>query len=72
MYFIQQGEETVTTTDEGRKIILQAWQQKKKEITTHPFLNEKIQIGLLPYAQSQLLARTIRDSIEVYPPFLIK
>lgn len=70
--FISQGEDTVTTTDDGRKTILQAWQQRKKEIITHPFLNEKIQIGLLPYVQSQLLARTIRDSIEIYPPFLIK
>lgn len=69
--FIFQGD-AVTTTDEGRKTILQAWQQRKKEIITHPFLNEKIQIGLLPYVQSQLLARTIRDSIEIYPPFLIK
>ena len=68
----RQGEDTVTSTDEGRKIILQAWQQRKKEIITHPFLNEKIQIGLLPYAQSQLLARAIRDNIYVYPPFLIK
>lgn len=70
--FILQGDDTVTTTDEGRKIILQAWQQRKKEIITHPFLNEKIKIGLLPYVQSQLLARSIRDGIEIYPPFLIK
>lgn len=70
--FISQGEDTVTTTDEGRKTILQAWQQRKRETITHPFLNEKIQIGLLPYVQSQLLARAIRDEIEIYPPFLIK
>lgn len=70
--FISRGEDTVTTTDNGRKTILQAWQQRKKEIITHPFLNEKIPIGLLPFVQSKLLARTIRDGIEIYPPFLIK
>ena len=70
--FISQGEDSVTATDEGRKTILQAWQQRKKEIIMHPFLKEKIPIGLLPYVQSQLLARTIRDSIDIYPPFLIK
>lgn len=70
--FISQGEDTVTTTDDGRKTILQAWQQRKKEMITHPFLNEKIPIGLLPYVQSQLLARAIRDNIDIYPPFLIK
>ena len=63
--FISQGEDSVTATDEGRKTILQAWQQRKKEIIMHPFLKEKIPIGLLPYVQSQLLARTIRDSIDM-------
>lgn len=39
---------------------------------THPFLNEKIEIGLIPYAQALLLARTIRGDMETYPPFITK
>lgn len=49
-----------------------AWQEKKRETITHPFLDEKISWGLVPYAQSLLLARTIRGDISEYPAFLWK
>ena len=38
----------------------------------HPYLNEKVSIGLLPYVQAMLLARFIRKDIDDYPVFLIK
>jgi CRISPR-associated protein Cas1 len=56
--------------DETRKNVITAWQSRKQEKTTHPFLNEKIEIGLVPYAQSLLLARHLRGDIEAYPPFI--
>ena len=59
-------------TDSGRKIILSAWQNRKKELIIHPYLNEKVSIGLLPYVQAMLLARFIRKDIDDYPVFLIK
>ena len=59
-------------TDSGRKTIISAWQNRKKEQTTHPYLNEKVSIGLLPYIQAMLLARFIRKDIDDYPVFLIK
>jgi CRISPR-associated protein Cas1 len=55
-----------------RKDILTAWQKRKQEEITHPFLNEKISIGLLPYVQALLLARYLRGDIDAYPPFLWK
>lgn len=58
--------------ENGRKIFLNSWQEKKMEIILHPFLEEKIPWGLVPYAQSLLLARTIRGDIEEYPAFLWK
>lgn len=70
--FLYQGERGVVLTDEGRKIFLMAWQTRKKEIITHPFLNEKIPVGLIPHAQAMLLARCIRGDIDAYPVFLIK
>lgn len=70
--FIAQGEEGITMTDEGRKTLLTAWQNRKKDCIMHPYLNEKIPIGLLPYAQSQLLARYLRGDLDDYPVFLIK
>lgn len=70
--FVKQGDEGIVMTDSGRKIILSAWQNRKKELITHPYLNEKVSIGLLPYVQAMLLARFIRKDIDDYPIFLIK
>ena len=70
--FIKQGDEGIIMTDSGRKTILSAWQNRKKEQIAHPYLNEKVSIGLLPYIQSMLLARFIRKDIDDYPVFLIK
>lgn len=69
--FIRQGEDGVVMTDNGRKIILTAWQSRKKETIIHPYLGEKIPIGLLPYAQAMLFARFIRGDLDNYPVFLI-
>lgn len=55
--------------EETRKTVLTAWQKRKQETITHPFLGEKIEVGLLPYVQALLLARYIRGDIDGYPPF---
>ena len=70
--FLKQGDESVIMTDSGRKAILTAWQNRKREQINHPYLNEKVSIGLLPYIQSMLLARFIRKDLDDYPVFLIK
>lgn len=70
--FIRQGEEGIVMTDSGRKTILAAWQNRKKEQIVHPYLKEKVSIGLLPYIQATLLARYIRKDLDDYPVFLIK
>lgn len=62
----------VIMDNDTRKEVLIAWQKRKQEEITHPFLNEKINIGLLPYVQSLLLARYLRGDLEAYPPFLWK
>ena len=46
--------------------------EKKKGKITHPFLKEKMEWGLVPYAQALLLARYLRDDLDGYPPFLWK
>ena len=70
--FIYQGEKGVLLTDNGRRTFLTAWQNRKRETIVHPFLNEKIPVGLVPHAQAMLLARFIRNDIDDYPVFLIK
>lgn len=62
----------VRMSDEARKALLTAYQKRKQEEITHPFLDEKMTIGLLPHIQAQLLARYIRGDIEEYPPFYLK
>ena len=70
--FVHQGEEGITMTDTGRKTLLTAWQNRKKEVIMHPYLNEKVPIGLLPYVQSLLLSRYLRGDLDDYPVFLIR
>lgn len=59
----------VLLTEKARKTVISAWQSRKREIILHPFLKEKISIGLIPFAQSQLLARVLRNELDEYPPF---
>ena len=58
--------------DATRKNVIAAWQRRKQEEITHPFLQEKISIGLIPYVQAMLLARYLRGDLEGYPPFFWK
>lgn len=70
--FSAQESGAVLLTDAGRKKFLQKWQERKKETITHPFLEEKMPWGLVPYLQSLLLARHLRGDLDEYPPFLWK
>lgn len=70
--FEKQISGAVWLNDEGRKKVLSRWQEKKRSDMIHPYLKQKIPLGLLPYVQSNLLAKYIRGDIEDYPPFLQK
>lgn len=58
--------------DELRRKVLTEWQNKKKEIITHPYLKEKVEWGMVPYVQAMLLARYLRGDLDSYPVFLWK
>jgi CRISPR-associated protein Cas1 len=62
----------VIMDDETRKTVITAWQERKQEKIMHPFLGEKMEIGLIPYAQAMLLARHLRGDLDAYPPFFWK
>ncbi len=55
-----------------RKTVLVAYQKRKDEEIYHPFLKEKITVGLLPFVQARLLARWLRGELDAYPPFFWK
>ncbi len=60
----------VTLTDDARKTVLEAYQQRKTNELTHPFLNEKTTLGLVPFIQATLMARKLRGDLDSYPPFV--
>lgn len=70
--FIRQNDESFVMTDGCRKELLTTWQKRKKETIEHPYLKERIPIGLLPYVQAMLLARFLRDDLDDYPVFLMR
>ena len=62
----------VIMSDDARKLVLAEWRNKKKETLMHPFLQEKVEWGMIPFAQAMLLARYLRGDLDGYPPFLWK
>ena len=62
----------VYLSENARKTFLQGWQEKKREEIRHPYLEEKLSWGMVPYAQALLLARYLRGDTDDYPPFLWK
>ncbi|MEK0082678.1 type I-C CRISPR-associated endonuclease Cas1c [Benzoatithermus flavus] len=60
----------VLLTEEARKTLLVAFQERKKEELLHPYLQEKAPMGLMPQLQAQLLARHLRGELDAYPPFV--
>jgi len=70
--FVRQPTGGIIMDDVTRKDVITAWQKRKQEEITHPFLEEKIPIGLLPYCQALLMARYLRGDIDNYPVFIYR
>jgi CRISPR-associated protein Cas1 len=70
--FITEASGAVRLTDDARKELLVAWQERKQEEITHPYLQESVPIGMLPHCQAMLLARHLRGDTEHYPPYCLK
>lgn len=70
--FSQKEDGAVIITDDARKRLLTEWQDKKKEVITHPYLGEKVEWGMIPFVQAMLLARYLRGDLDSYPPFFWK
>ena len=60
----------VMMNDKTRRVVLAAFQKRKQDAITHPFLGDKSSVGLLVHLQARLLARHIRGDLDTYPPFL--
>lgn len=60
----------VSLSEDARKTVLTAWQERKKDEVIHPFLDEKTSLGLVPHLQAQLMARHLRGDLDGYPAFI--
>jgi CRISP-associated protein Cas1 len=70
--FNERGGGAVEFTGKGRKVVIQAYQERKREILTHPLLGQQLRIGQLPFVQARILARHLRSDIAHYIPFVPK
>jgi CRISPR-associated protein Cas1 len=70
--FVKTESGAVVMDDATRKTVLVEYQKRKQEEITHPFLDEKLAVGLLPHAQAMLLARFLRGDLDGYPPFVFR
>jgi CRISPR-associated protein Cas1 len=70
--FVSEASGAIRLTDDARKKMLVAFQERKQEEIMHPYLDEKIAYGLLPHCQALLLARHLRGDTQFYTPYVIK
>ena len=70
--FVTESSGAVRLTEEARKSLLVAYQERKQTEIMHPYLDEQIPVGLLPHCQAMLMARHIRGDTQYYPPYLAK
>ncbi|GAB4316416.1 MAG: type I-C CRISPR-associated endonuclease Cas1c [Candidatus Zixiibacteriota bacterium] len=70
--FVKTESGAVTMDEKTRREVIVTWQKRKADEIRHPFLGEKIPVGLIPFAQALLLARYLRGALDCYPPFFWK
>lgn len=67
--FVIRENGAVILKDEARKKVITEYQTRKKIMIEHPFLGEKMELGLVPFVQMRLLGAYLRGDTELYPPF---
>ncbi len=70
--FIERDGGSIFLTDKARRTVVLAWQERKKEEITHPLLEQKMPLGLVPLVQARLLARAVRGEDERYLPWMAR
>jgi len=60
----------VLLNDSGRKTVVVAYQERKQEEISHPVVEQKMPLGLVPHIQARLLARHLRGDLAAYPPYV--
>jgi CRISP-associated protein Cas1 len=63
---------SVRLTDAGRRTVLVAYQNRKREELRHPFTGERLSVGLLWHEQARLMSAHLRGDLDAYPPFVAR
>jgi CRISPR-associated protein Cas1 len=71
-HFVRQETGAVQMNEQGRRALIQAYQQRKQEEVTHPLLEQKVPVGRLPFLQARILARHLRGELPAYIPCIPK
>ncbi len=71
-HFVNRPGGAVHLEEGGRKEVIVAYQKRKQEEITHPVLDQKMPLGLVPHVQARLVARVLRGDLEAYPPYLYR
>jgi len=70
--FEQTASGGIWLNESGRKKVIIAYQKRKQDELTHPYLSEKMPLGMCFFAQALLLARYLRGDLDAYPAFFWK
>ncbi len=70
-FHLREGGAVELTTD-GRKTLIKAYQERKRESLQHPLLNQQVVIGRSFFVQARLLARVLRGDLADYCPLIPK
>lgn len=70
-HFIEKANGAIELTEDGFRTFIDLWNDQMLDTITHPFLEEKIEKGLLPYCQAKLLSKFIRDDLVMYPLYFM-
>lgn len=70
--FVERPGGAIHLNDEGRKVVLVAYQKRKQEEINHPVLDRQMPLGLIPHVQARLLARHLRGDTDYYPPYVFR
>ena len=62
----------VIMKEPARKKIIGAYQEKKKAVLNHPYVEKKMHLAILFHTQAMLLARYLRGDIDGYPVYIWK
>lgn len=69
-HFDERPGDAVLLNDDGRKLVITSYQERKQETLNHPLLEQTVSIGLLPHLQARILARVLRGDMDGYLPYL--